>query len=399
MFLSISERCYTVFMYIAILGRQPALGTAELESLYGAEALTPLPPFACLINSEQIDFDRLGGTQKLAKVLTTLPTNDWHSITKYISGALPGYIQNMPEGKVKFGLSTYGINISPGKINATSLQFKKIMKSGKRGVRVVPNKENFLSTAQVLHNNLTSNMGLELLIIKSGKKTYLAQTTNIQDINAYTHRDQNRPMRDARVGMLPPKLAQIIINLVNPALGSTVLDPFCGTGVIIQESLLMGFKAMGSDLDERMVEYSNKNIAWLNQKHRFDDALLSIEQGDATTYDWNNIPDTIAGETYLGRPLSSEPDHATLSKIMNDCDTIHTKFLKNVANQTQSGFRMCIAVPAWRTRQGFKHIKTLDSLEKLGYNRLKFVHAEEKDLIYHRKGQLVGRELVILIRK
>ena len=84
---------------------------------------------------------------------------------------------------------------------------------------------------------------------------------------------------------------------------------------------------------------------------------------------------------------------------MNDCDTIHTKFLKNIAKQTSLGFRMCLAVPAWKTRQGFKHLKTLDSLEKLGYNRLKFVHAEDKDLIYHRKGQFVGRELVILERK
>ncbi|OGL31331.1 hypothetical protein A3F37_03125 [Candidatus Saccharibacteria bacterium RIFCSPHIGHO2_12_FULL_41_12] len=386
-------------MYINILGRQPEIGIAELESLYGAEALTPLPPYACLINSEQIDFDRLGGSQKLAKVLTTLPTNDWHSITRYISGALPGYIQNMPEGKVKFGLSVYGVNISPSKINASALQLKKVIKSSKRGVRVVPNKETHLSTAQVLHNGLTSSVGIELLIIKSGKRTIIARTTHVQDINAYAHRDQNRPMRDTKVGMLPPKLAQIIINLANPEPNSIVLDPFCGTGVMLQESLLMGFSAAGSDLDERMVEYSAKNIQWLNQKVNFTGTLSIIEQADATNHIWQSTPDRAASETYLGRPLSSEPDSQTLSKIMNDCDTIHTKFLKNIAKQTSLGFRMCLAVPAWKTRQGFKHLKTLDSLEKLGYNRLKFVHAEDKDLIYHRKGQFVGRELVILERK
>lgn len=385
-------------MYVTILGRQPALGIAELESLYGSKALTPLPPFACVVDTPDVEFGRLGGTQKLGKILTVLPTTNWPDIIKYISDSLPQHLHHIPEGKIKFGISAYGFSISPSKINASSLQIKKVIKSSKHGVRVVPNKETYLSTAQVLHNGLVSATGLEILVIKAGKRTYLAQTTEVQDINAYAHRDQNRPMRDARVGMLPPKLAQIIINIANPDTDSTVLDPFCGTGVIIQESLLMGFKAMGSDLDERMVEYSNKNIAWLNQKHRFAE-LPSIEQGDATTYDWDNTPDTIAGETYLGRPLSSEPDHATLSKIMNDCDTIHTKFLKNVAMQTKPGFRMCIAVPAWKTRQGFKHLGTLDSLEKLGYNRLKFVHAEDKDLIYHRKGQLVGRELVALIRK
>ena len=38
-------------------------------------------------------------------------------------------------------------------------------------------------------------------------------------------RDQNRPKRDARVGMLPPKLAQIMINLANPEAGSLDTRP------------------------------------------------------------------------------------------------------------------------------------------------------------------------------
>lgn len=407
--MSISEKCYNSHMYISILGRQPALGIAELESLYGSKVLTPLDTFACVIDTAHIDFSRLGGTQKLGKILTVLPTNNWPDIIKYISDSLPQYLHNIPEGKIKFGISAYGFGISPSKINASSLQIKKVIKSSKRGVRVVPNKETYLSTAQVLHNGLVSSMGIEILVIKAGRRTYLAQTTQVQDINAYAHRDQNRPMRDARVGMLPPKLAQIIINMAtadyDPKYGGIVLDPFCGTGVILQEASLMGFDVAGSDLEPRMVEYTDKNMLWLAKINKNlavasnDGRYYNLSQADATDHTWSPPPYCIAGETYLGRPLSSEPDHTTLSKIMNDCDTIHTKFLKNVASQTEPGFRMCIAVPAWKTRQGFKHLKTLDSLEKLGYNRLKFERVRDKDLIYHRKGQLVGRELVVLIRK
>ena len=84
---------------------------------------------------------------------------------------------------------------------------------------------------------------------------------------------------------------------------------------------------------------------------------------------------------------------------MQDVNLIHKRFLQNVARQTQSGFRMCIAIPAWKTPAGFKHLKVLDNLEDMGYNRIEFVHVRVEDLIYHREGQVVARELVVLVRK
>ena len=107
----------------------------------------------------------------------------------------------------------------------------------------------------------------------------------------------------------------------------------------------------------------------------------------------------MAGETYLGRPFSTEPKGEILQEVISDVDTIHRKFLKNLAKQTAPGLRACIAVPAWKTKNGFKHLKVLDSLEELGYTRLVFKHVRNQDLIYHRENQIVGRELVVLERK
>src|SRR5262249_8047041 len=154
-------------------------------------------------------------------------------------------------------------------------------KSSGRTVRLVPNQTAELSTAQVIHNKLTSPNGWELVLVRSGQQTIIAQTVSVQNIDSYTVRDRGRPKRDTRVGMLPPKLAQMLINLaVGPAefehiapelsgdvclqpednaklraarANFTVLDPFCGTGVVLQEALLMGYRAYGSDLEARMV--------------------------------------------------------------------------------------------------------------------------------------------------
>lgn len=384
-----------------ILGRQPALGLAELESLYGSAKITPVSDSAVIVDIEpsEVRFARLGGMIKFCKVLTTLETTNWKEIQKFLENVAPEHAKSLPEGKLRLGLSVYDIHVSQKQMMATGLELKKLIKKDGRSVRYVPNVEPALNSAQVLHNQLTQKLGWEIIFVRDGSKTIVAQSIAVQDIDRYATRDQGRPKRDSRVGMLPPKLAQIIINLANPATGSTVLDPFCGTGVILQEASLMGYNAYGSDLEARMVEYSQANIDWLAENYALPDIQFTIEKGDATDHTWSPLPNVIACETFLGRPLSSLPDRQTLQKIVQDCDTIHTKFLKNLAKQTKPGFRMCIAVPAWSMRNGFVHLPTLDKLSSLGYNRIKFVHASQEELVYHRTDQIVGRELVVLERK
>jgi tRNA (guanine10-N2)-dimethyltransferase len=285
---------------------------------------------------------------------------------------------------------------------ATGLSVKKSIKSSGRPVRLVPNPELALNSAQVLHNQLTAERAWELVFVRDGTQTIVAQTTNVQDIDAYAARDQARPARDARVGMLPPKLAQIIMNLatstVKPNVSQTLLDPFCGTGVVLQEAVLAGYNVYGTDLEERMIRYSRDNLNWLQDKQHTSYEWF-LEVGDATSHTWRQPVDTIAGETYLGRPFSALPKPDMLQEVMQDVNLIHKKFLRNVARQTQPGFRLCIAVPAWKTPQGFKHLKTLEILPELGYTRMEFAHASTNQLIYHRENQIVGRELVVLVRK
>lgn len=401
---------------IVILGRQPALGFAELESLFGADKIQPVQRGVAHVDcdSQSFPMSRLGGTMKAARYLTDIPSTEWGAIEAFLVKTLPNHVAMRPPGKIRLGLSVYGLTVSIQKLNATGLTLKKAIRNAPqtegRSIRIVPNKSLELNTAQIIHNQLTGQTGIDLLLIRDKHKTILAQTFAVQDIEAYAARDQARPKRDARVGMLPPKLAQIIANLAlsdaNPLHGGVLLDPFCGTGVVLQEATLMGFDVYGTDLEPRMIEYSEANLSWLQQTQRLPAGDWQLAIGDATTHQWNfsKIQDpsstvSIACETYLGQPFSAEPSPEKLRQVMQDVDTIHRKFLQNVARQTEPGFRMCIAVPAWKTKQGFKHLKTLDSLEELGYNRVSFVHADTRDLVYHRENQVVGRELVTLIRK
>ncbi len=405
------------------LGRQSALGIAEVEALYGPDKIRPVGETALLVDVDPclLAFDRLGGAIKFCKVLTTLDTTGWKQIEKFLLQVAPGHAGTMREGKMRLGLSVQGLDVGLRQLEATGLTLKKAIRKTGRSVRLIPNKQPELSTPQVIHNQLTGPTGWELVFVKDGSQTLVAQTVKVQDIASYTHRDRDRPRRDAKVGMLPPKLAQIIINLATgtlpadqltnicdvPAdqpiplkiLNKTVLDPFCGTGVVLQEAALMGYHAYGSDLEPRMISYSQANLDWLHAEYHTPLETLRLEPGDATEHHWPAPIDFVAGETYLGKPFTSQPDSETLNQTASDCNTIIKKFLRNLHGQIQPGTRLCLAVPAWQIRPDtFKTLPLIDQIEDLGYNRLRFEHVRDDQLIYYRSDQTVGRQLLIITR-
>lgn len=408
---------------VMILGRQPALGLAELESLYGAGKLEPVSDKAVIVDVDPclLAFERLGGSVKFCKLLTSLETTDWKAIEQFLVQVSPGHSERMPEGKMRLGLSIVGFDVSLKQLEATGLTIKKAIRKTGRNVRLVPNKTLELNTAQVLHNQLTGPTGWELVFIRDGSRTLVAQTVKVQDIESYTERDRGRPKRDAKVGMLPPKLAQMLINLAagtlseetltnicdipedaeipRPRLEKTILDPFCGTGVILQEAALMGYDVYGSDVDQRMIDYSERNMGWLSERMRLPAVCCRLETADATAHTWKPTIDLVASEAYLGRPFTGRPDPEVLARTISDCNLIIKKFLKNLHGQLQPGTRLCLALPAWHVREGFKRLPLIDQMEDLGYNWVSFEHVRSEDLTYYREDQTVARQLVVIIRK
>ncbi len=427
--------------YLAILGREPKLSLAELESLF-SEVRQISPELATFTAKTTPSIDFLGGSLKLAVELDQKPLD---------------FLQTLPEGKITFGLSDYSSTASAKSATTEALKLKKILVRHGRSVRIVENKTAVLSTATSLHNGLSGKNARKVELIKTNHDYY--RVIGVQNIDAYARRDQARPARDARVGMLPPKLAQILINLCGPITKpATLLDPFCGTGVLLQEALLMGFHVYGTDIDERMVKYSEKNLDWLltdsatavfraasgqpvatggrryssacqppdslktgssrvkptnsiqkSEKYSPEDRKLGraplsvsegeyfqISQGDATNYKWPHV-DAVACEGYLGRPFSNIPADIALKTVKQECQTIILGFLKNLSSQIEPNTPVVLATPAWlRPDQTYSRLKILDDIENMGYN---VSNKTREGLLYHREGQIVARDIIILRKK
>ena len=386
---------------ISILGRQPELSIAELEQVFGSEHLRRFDEqSAVFISNETFDIQRLGGTVKAGQVLRRINATDWPTIhKKAVELASSSFVG---EGKLTLGISVYGHSAGPRDVQKIGLTIKSRLKST-RSVRLVPNDGPALSTATSHHNKLgLSDNKTELLIVVGQRETILAKSLGTQNITALAARDQGRPKRDAFVGMLPPKLALMMVNLsgasdYSDVLPNYILDPFCGTGVVLQEASLIGFSAYGSDLSEKMVDYSIANMRWLSEKYTVNQS--KVEHGDAIEHVWD-IDGTLSGvvsETYLGQPFSAPPAPDKLQKVVGITNEIISKFMLNLGAQIESGTPLCLAVPAWRDSSGhITHLPLLWNIEKLGYEWQELESADVKHLLYYREDQVVARQLLIL---
>ena len=376
------------------------LGIAELERKFGARAVTPLGEAAALLQTDtHVDIAVLGGSVKIARLVNQTASNGWLGVSKQTVKHLTNELSHY-NGKITLGFSAYGFKINPREVQKTGLVVKTRLKTTGGSIRLIPNTDNALSSAQVFHNKLAHGDNKREIILVNGNngRGYIAETIGVQDIDAYTHRDRNRPKRDALNGMLPPKLAQIMVNLgVDPASKTpSILDPFCGTGVVLQEALLMGYSVSGTDLNPKMAEFTTTNLEWLHKTFHDKGTVTTIAQADATTYQWPVLGNTIVSETYLGEPMSQEPNQEKLHKVMARCEEVIRGFLTNLAPQIPEGTSLCVAIPAWRTHQGITHLKVVDDLGDMGYNWIDFEHVSRSDLLYYREDQIVARELLIL---
>lgn len=395
-------------MFISILGRQPQLSIAELEAVYGVSSVTQVAADVATIATEAMDLSTLGGSTKVGRVVHRSALSQGSDKDALLAASkliIQEYTKEWRtiEHKITLGISVYGLQVAPRDVQKTGLLLKSALKKHGVSLRLIPNTEPALSTA-VSHNNKLglSHNKVELLVVKTKDSILIAESHGSQNITAYARRDHGKPKRDAFVGMLPPKLAQIMLNLAvgnvttqgeNAKPSLYILDPFCGTGTVLQEALLRGSDVLGSDLSDKMVDYTQQNLAWVTSNYKYTGSVTAITQADAMKHTWPEaqLLDAVVCETYLGQPFSAPPSPPKLKEVVGNCNHIISEFLKNIQPQLRPDTPLCIAVPSWRSKDGyFTHLPLVRKLSELGYE------LQREPLIYARPDQVVARELLVL---
>lgn len=423
--------------YAAILGHQPQISIAELAACVPGFVLRKkigkmIVLFESTTELGLKEFSNVGGTVVAARAISglTLGLDDVPQILVKESASI--------KGKVTFGLRTYGIPRK--KIRDLYRLGKDALKKHGRPARYVGTERSPAATV-LLHDAgmLDGSHGCEIFLVSDadaameselpeGSEVWIGRTIFAQDVDAYSKRDMEKPARDTTVGLLPPKLAQILLNFglfitKNPPAGRigktgtndqpfTVYDPFCGTGVIPMEALLRGWRVLASDASLKAVNACMRNLDWLRKEEKIlkRDTESTVWKQDATKpfdfahgkpFKLKELPDVIVTETTLGPPVSERPPIKDAQKWKTENEKIQIAFLENAAKNLP-GLPIVCTWPVWYHSKGEIHLeKSWEKLHDLGF-RATLPPGIASDvpgrlsLVYRRPDQFVGREIVML---
>ncbi|MDD3711400.1 MAG: methyltransferase domain-containing protein [Patescibacteria group bacterium] len=395
--------------YFFVLGSNKELSLAELSAIFPENKWQK---FNSIVISEfllELEvkslISSLGGIIKIGEVTKEINLANRHSLSENVKKELIQSAKSAKReellGKFNFGFSFYEDVRVPGDFFKLGLAIKKDLKNIGISSRMVTSKEKILSSVVVEQNNLISK-GLELCLITDKKSVFLGKTLAVQPFKALSRRDFGRPQRDDHSGMIPPKLAQIMINLVRrddkDYNKKTLLDPFCGSGTILTEAYLMNFKKIiGSDLSAKAISDSAKNIDWIidwadkGKDKQKEKNIFEVFQSDILNLDdkiEKNSIDYIVCEPYLG----PQRGYKNFNEVVVELNELYSKALEVFYKILKPGGRVVMIWPQFRAEGKIWKI----SPDIKSFKVFPILADNNDSIVYGRVEQKVWREIVVL---
>jgi tRNA G10 N-methylase Trm11 len=418
-----------MFQYAFVLGRVYTISLAELLAVLD-NLETPYRVAACsaevvVIESEkQLDAvklqARLGGVIKIIRLFDTfqkkgkeLPSQ---ALANYFTYKRISEYFHEYTGKKQFGVSLYVLDPTlrfRDESQRIAFLIKKVLQDQSQSVRAVLPQFPAQSLSSVLVNeNQLLQKGAEIVVICGNQKLFVGKTLVVQNYEDYGRRDYQRPARDEHAGMIPPKVAQSMINLsgnLKPL--DYILDPFCGSGTILQEAILLGFRAVGSDLSQPAIENSEKNLEWFRNRYHVAPNRYKLFRGHAAEIG-SQLPNfqikAISTEGTLGPIYAHLPKKPEMEANFKNLAKLYDQVLREFKKFLPEGARVVMCLPAYKiSHSDYDFMPNLDFATENGYTVLdpiaeiirtkyKFLKVTgRKTMIYDRKDQVVAREIVI----
>jgi tRNA (guanine10-N2)-dimethyltransferase len=368
---------------------------------------------------------RLGGTIKIMEVVDILP---YKSKEEQLANILQNYFHpnilkshyfKQSSGKIQFGLSLYPLAEKLrlfGQNKRLGMEIKKRLQKDSISCRLVlPEGASLALPSVVVTNNFLLEKGCEIDLLISKNNIYTARTVSVQDFVDYGRRDYQRPARDARVGMIPPKVAQIMINLARipetiKATESFLLDPFCGSGTIMTEAMIMGYRVLGSDISAQAVDAAEKNLNWIRTRYKLPPGRFEVFVSDVKKLNQeinNRQVHTIVTEGTLGPAYQTPPSETEIKKNFENLGKIYLNAFAEFKKLLKPGSKIVIALPAYRKPDGYISFPIVDKILQSGYDIVALIEQKllsnfpflkvtpRQSIIYERKDQIVVREIIV----
>ncbi len=226
------------------------------------------------------------------------------------------------------------------------------------------------------------------------------------NIKQYKKREFKKPRVDPKSGLLPSKLAKMLINLSYTKHGvKRLYDPFCGGGTIITEANVLGIHGIGSDVDKKTVDDAKTNAKWVRSEyglsHIEDEFFISDVRYLDTQLLRSKHIDAIVTEPYLGKPVHKplrmgSQDNQNLKKV----NELISSAIKNASAILEPGRRIVIIIPQFKTMKGIAKLEISERFNRFSFKRVNLLDTldidKSPDLLYFRPKAVVLRDIFIL---
>ncbi len=387
--------------YILINGQSPDLAQAEIWSIFSPQ--TKNINFGASFTSLELELEpetiqkRLGGTIKVAEYLTSF--DDLGQLDPL------WWAENLnlnKDHKANFGFSLYNSNSKKYlQIKKIALAVKKELKSQGYKARLVTSQDLDLSSVVVKTNHLINN---ELLIIQEAGKYIIALTRAVQDFEDYALRDMERPGRDDRSGMLPPKVAKMMVNLLGPDHRGVLLDPFCGSGTVLQEASLLGYtKLLGTDKSPKAIEDTQKNLSWLKKQfnYSFEEKLIKADVKELSNYLHPNSADYIVSEPFMGSAseVIKKNNIGYFHDLSEELGLLYFRAFQEFHKVLKPKAKIIFVFPVFNVQDNKIDSLYINKIEKIGFKNIRLPlnlqGTKNGQILYMRPGQKVARQITI----
>lgn len=389
--------------YFFILGNNPALSLAEILATLKPKSFDLITEEFLLVettlelNTRDL-IERLGGVIKVGVIRHELEISSYkQKLPSVILDIIKHRQEKTLGGKFNFGFSSY----SDIDIKSLGLEIKKKLTSLQISSRFVVSKDRVLSSVVVEQNKLLRR-GIEISFVVFGNQILLGETLAVQPFKSLSYRDFSRPARDDKSGMLPPKLAKIMINLSESSQDGLLVDPFCGSGTILSEAILMGFNNLfGSDLSFKAVSDSKRNINWIKEQYEVKPQNVQLKVKnvlDLSKFIKANSVESFVTEPYLG----PQRGKIEFSLVIKELEYLYSKALEQMFKTLVKSGRVVMVWPVFYGNKfinpnvsQFKKVNILPEYIRKNEIIKKYINSRG-NIIYGRKGQKVFREIIVL---
>jgi len=378
--------------YFFILGRNVSLSVAEILSyfsekenkieIHSQKENIIILEFSKKINSNIVN--ELGGTIAFGEILAEGTKS---SIIKQIEKT---FIYNGKKNNITYSLIDYSsIEIKERISSYLKDRFKaeRLKASEKKTAKTMKLQD----STEIINIPSRNIIDENYMVYEKENEVLLGKVLEFYNSRELEKRDMSKPIRRNELA-ISPRLAKILINLSRAKPGETLLDPFCGVGVILEEALHKKIKVMGIDKNPEAIRGAERNLSF----YGFLKVNYKLLCEDSKTAKINSKISAIATEPHLGELLTRSQTVEKAYRITKEFENLIIPVIKNLKNQISG--RVVFTSP---------YIKTIkNQTSRIGINVEEIVNKTGLRLVSFgdiktpieefRENQIMGRQIFVL---